>query len=236
MLTVNEVSKLSGVSVRTLHHYHKTGLLIPAAISEAGYRLYDGTSLDRLKQILLFRELMFPLKEIKSILDDPGYDRERSLKDQIILLKMQRSRLDGLIDLCENMLKGDTDIMDFNNFDKSEFDKYAAEAKQRWGNTEAYAEYEKRGAGKDAADGLMQKIAEAASMRPLPPEDAAVSAKVREIQKYITDNFYTCTDEIFAGLAAMYTGDPRMKANIDKTAGEGAAEYVSRAITACLAK
>ena len=234
MLTVKEVSKLSGVSVRTLHHYHDIGLLMPAGVSDTGYRLYDAASLDRLRQILLFKELMFPLKEIKSILDDPGYDSERSLKDQIILLKMLRSRLDGLIDLCENMLKGDTDIMDFNSFDMSEFDKYAAEAKERWGNTEAYAEYEKRKPSKDAADGLIQKIAEAAALRPLPPEDSAVSAKVREIQKYITDNFYTCTDEIFKGLAEMYTADPRMKKNIDKAAGEGAAEYVSVAIKSCL--
>ena len=203
MMKITELSRLSGVSVRTLHHYHDIGLLIPTAINDSGYRLYDEASLEKLRQILLFRELMFPLKEIKAIMNDPSFNRVRSLKDQTELLKMQRARLDRLIALCENMLKGESDIMDFKSFDNSEFDKYAIEAKQRWGSTEAYAEYEKRNPGKGAAEGLMQKISEAAAMRPLPPEDAAVAEKVREIQKFITDNFYTCTDEIFKGLAAM---------------------------------
>ena len=87
MKTVNEVSKLTGVSVRTLHHYDAIGLLKPTQVTAAGYRLYDDTALARLQTILLFRELQFPLKEIKSILDSPDFDREQALQQQIGLLE-----------------------------------------------------------------------------------------------------------------------------------------------------
>ena len=79
MRTVKEVSKLTGVSVRTLHHYDAIGLLKPTAVTQAGYRLYDDEALGRLQSILLFRELQFPLKEIQAILDSPGFDRSQAL-------------------------------------------------------------------------------------------------------------------------------------------------------------
>ena len=79
MMTVSQVSELAGVSVRTLQYYDKIGLLEPSSVTEAGYRLYDDTALERLEQILLFRELEFPLKDIQAILDSPGFDREKAL-------------------------------------------------------------------------------------------------------------------------------------------------------------
>ena len=86
MKTVTEVSKITGVSVRTLHHYDAIGLLRPTAVTEAGYRLYDDEALGRLQTILLFRQLQFPLKEIKKILDSPNFDPQEALAQQIELL------------------------------------------------------------------------------------------------------------------------------------------------------
>ena len=85
MMTVGEVSALTGVSVRALHHYDRIGLLPPASISEAGYRLYDDSSLERLSAILIFREHQFPLKDIRAILDSPVYERNRALDQQIAM-------------------------------------------------------------------------------------------------------------------------------------------------------
>ena len=98
MITVNEVSKLAGISVRTLHYYDEIGLLHPTMVNEAGYRLYDDTALERLQDILLFRELEFPLKEIMGIIDDPSFDKKQALEDQIKLLTMKREHLEQLIE------------------------------------------------------------------------------------------------------------------------------------------
>ena len=97
MMTVNEASKLTGVSIRTLQYYDTIGLLPPAGYTEAGYRLYDDTAMERLQQILLFRELEFPLKEIKRILDSPNFDRSKALEQQIELLTMKKEHLETLI-------------------------------------------------------------------------------------------------------------------------------------------
>ena len=125
------------------------------------------------------------------------------------------------------------DIMDLNVFDANEFDSYKAEAKARWGSTEAYSQYEKCG-NTSAADGLMNIIIEIAAQRPLPPASPEAVLKVCALQAYITANFYECTDAILAGLGQLYVADERFKNNIDKHAGEGAAEYVSAAIAACI--
>ena len=93
MMTVNEVSKLTGVSIRTLQYYDTIGLLKPIEYTESGYRLYDDTSLERLQQILLFKELEFPLKEIKKIIDAPNFDRNKALEQQIELLTMKKEHL-----------------------------------------------------------------------------------------------------------------------------------------------
>ena len=103
MMTVNEVSKLTGVSVRTLHYYDEIGLLCPEKVTEVGYRLYGEAELDRLQHILLFRELQFPLKEIRRILDSSDFDRNRALEQQITLLKMKKEHLDNLIALATGL-------------------------------------------------------------------------------------------------------------------------------------
>ena len=141
MRTVNEVSKLTGVSVRTLHHYDAIGLLKPTGVTKAGYRLYDDTALSRLQSILLFRELQFPLKEIKAILDSSSFDPLEALAQQIELLELQYKHIGELISFAREIQKKGVRQMDFHVFDKSEIEQYKAEARAKWGNTKAYQEY-----------------------------------------------------------------------------------------------
>ena len=231
MKTVKEVSKISGVSVRTLHHYDAIGLLKPAKVTQAGYRLYDGAALARLQSILLFRQLQFPLKEIKEILDRPHFDYHEALKQQIALLELQHKHIGELIDYARKLEKGEME-MSFKAFDNSEVNQYKAEAKARWGETEAYKEYVQRQGGNDAAspEKLMKIFAEFGALRELPTEDRKVQNKVKELQECISDNFYTCTNEILAGLGQMYVADERFRQNIDCAGGDGTAEFVGRAI------
>ena len=133
MRTVKEVSKLTGVSVRTLHHYDAIGLLKPTEVTKAGYRLYDDTALGRLQNILLFRELRFPLKEIKAILDSPDFDPSEALAQQIRLLELQYKHLGELISFAREIQEKGVRKMDFHVFDKSEIEEYKAEAKEKWG-------------------------------------------------------------------------------------------------------
>ena len=144
MKTVKEVSELTGVSVRALHHYDAIGLLRPTRVTEAGYRLYDGEALKRLWTILLFRELDFPLAAIRAILDNPATDRENVLNAQIELLEMRRNRLDGVIRLAKNVRDRGGEAMSFQAFDREKQKEYARRAKETWGGTEAYREFEKK--------------------------------------------------------------------------------------------
>lgn len=237
MRTVNEVSKLTGVSVRTLHHYDAINLLKPAKITAAGYRLYDDAALNRLQNILMFRELEFPLKEIRKILDNPAFDPAEALNQQIKLLELKKKHIEKLISSAREIREKGVNKMNFNAFNKTEIDQYAAEVKEKWGSTQAYTEYEQKTAQKTIPElektgkQLMLLFAEMGSLRHLSPSDKTVQEKTGELQSFITDNYYTCTNEILSGLGQMYVNDERMKSNIDKTGGEGTAEFVSQAIS-----
>ena len=232
MKTVKEVSRITGVSVRTLHHYDAIGLLKPARVTESGYRLYDDRALQRLQSILFFRELEFSLQDIKKILDSPNFDPMDALNAQIRLLQLRRDHLDNLISHALQIQETGVIDMNFKPFDKTELDTYAAEAKEKWGKTEAYQEYEKKSSGKDAQNGdaLMVIFAEIGAVRHLDPAAPEVQALVGKIQNHITAHFYNCTNPILAGLGQMYVADERFKANIDQAGGEGTAEFVSKAI------
>lgn len=232
MKTVHEVSELTGVSVRALHHYDAVGLLKPTAVTEAGYRLYDDAAIARLQSILLFRELEFPLKSIKAILDSPEFNARAAMLEQIKLLELRREQIDRLILLARETIETGEINMDFSAFDKSEFERYAAEAKQKWGGTAQYAEYDKKPQGEKlaAADALMAKFAEIGALRALSPDSVEAQSAVRELQSFITEHFYTCTDEVLAGLGLMYTADERFKSNIDSAGGSGTAEFLGKAI------
>ena len=232
MRTVHEMSELTGISVRTLHHYDAIGLLKPTKVTEAGYRLYDDAAVSRLQTILLFRELQFSLKEIKTILAQPNFDTQRALDDQITLLTLQKERLERLITLARERKKGVN--MDFSAFDTSRLDAYAAEAKRKWGDTAAYREFETNGKStaenNAAGEALMHILADIGANRTSAPDAPAVQEKVKALQEHITRNFYPCTKEILASLGQMYTQDVRFRTSIDTFGGEGTAEFASRAI------
>ena len=234
MRTVNEVSKLAGVSVRTLHYYDAIGLLKPAKVTGAGYRLYDDAALGRLQTILLFRELQFPLKEIKAILDSPAFDPAEALKQQITLLELQRSHIEELISLAREIQKKGVRGMNFQAFDKSEIEQYKAETKAKWGGTQAYREYQQKQAGEGSSDETMAQImnlfAELGSLRDQSPSDEAVQKKIAGLQAFLTEHCYTCTPEILRGLGQMYVEDERFRQNIDRAGGAGTAECVKQAI------
>ena len=236
MMTVNEVSKLTGVSVRALQYYDSIGLLKPSGYTEAGYRLYDETQLERLQQILLFKELEFPLKEIKKIIDAPTFDRSKALEQQIELLTMKKEHLENLITFAKRIKMLGVKNMDFTAFDTKKLDEYARRAKEQWGKTPEYQEFETKSATwtkdteKQMVDGLMQIIAEFGKMQTLEPSDAKVQAQVKKLQDYISEHFYHCTNQILAGLGKMYNGGGEFTENIDKAGGEGTADFTAKAI------
>ena len=215
MMTVHEVSKLAGVSVRTLQYYDKIGLLHPSGYSEAGYRLYADNDLERLQQILLFRELEFPLKDIRKIMESPDYDRNRALKQQIALLKLKKEHLEHLIGFAIKV-SGARD-MDFSAFDRSKLDEYAARAKAAWG---ASPEYQL------LSEQCMTIFREFGQIRDTAPSSEAALHLVMKLQSFLTELFYQCTDKTLSGLGKMYACGGEFTKNIDAYAGEGtAAEY-----------
>ena len=234
-MQIKVFARLTGVSVRTLHYYDKIGLLKPALVDQStGYRYYDEASLLRMQQILFYRELDFPLKSIRQILSRPDYDTTKALTQQKHLLTLKKERLERLISAIDGAMKGEN-IM--TAFDNTEFEAYKAEAREKWGKTEAYKQHEEKTKGytEDKWNSLASRMdaifAEfAASLqtgtRPSSPEAQSL---VKKLQNHITENYYTCTPQILAGLGQMYVLDDRFRNNIDKHA-EGTAQFVCDAI------
>ncbi len=236
MMTVNEASKLTGVSIRTLQYYDKIGLLHPANYTEAGYRLYDDAALETLQQILLFRELEFSLKDIKEIISSPDFDRSKALEQQIELLKLKKEHIENLIDLALGIKAIGVKPLKFDAFDTRKIDEYAAQAKAAWGTTPAYKEYEEKSKGRTKEDnlkihqGMIDIFGEFGQIRNTDPASEEAQEMVKKLQDYITEHMYTCTKEILGGLGMMYGGGGDFTTNIDKMGGEGTAEFASRAI------
>ena len=236
MQTVHEISKLTGVSIRTLHYYDEIGLLSPAQITDAGYRLYDDESLETLQLILLFRELKFSLKEIKDIINSSDFDRNKAIEQQIELLTLKREHLDSLITFARGIKMLGVKNMDFSVFDTKKLDEYAKQAKETWGKTDAYKEYEQKTKRmtKDEKNmngkALMTFFVEFGQMLDLDPSDDKVQLQIKKLQDYISEHFYTCTKEILSGLGMMYNCGGDMTDNINKAGGDGTAEFASKAI------
>lgn len=240
-LTVSETAKLSGVSVRTLHYYDQIGLLKPDAVDEQnGYRYYGETALKQLQQILFYRELDFSLKEIAALLSSPRYNPAEALNRQRRLLTLKKQRLERLIALLDDTLKGEHN-MSFAAFENMDYEvlrsQYAQEAKERWGGTEAYAESQRRAAGRTKEQWASlrteaQEIFRAFSAcRGQAADSPEVQALVKRWQDYISVHHYPCTREILAGLGQMYTADSRFQENLDRF-GSGTAALMSEAIAA----
>lgn len=237
-----EFAKLVGVSIRTLHYYDEIGLLKPSFVdAQNGYREYDAQCLARMQEILFYRELDFPLKEIRAILSAPDYDKQAALLAQKHLLTLKKERLERLITALDNATKGEAVSM--NVFDNCEYEaqrtQYAKEAKKKWGSTSAYKESQEKTKGcteekwNAVNDGMNALMAQFAKCRAdgNASESNAAQVLVKKWQDYITEHFYTCTKEILAGLGEMYIADERFKANIDRH-GEGTAQFMCDAITA----
>ena len=237
MKSVKDVSKITGISVRTLHHYDEIGLLKPAKVTEAGYRLYDDVSLQRLHAILLLKELQFSLKDIKNILDAPCFDPMEALTQQISLLELKRQHLTDLIDHARKIQKTGVIPMDFSSFDTTKIDRYAQDAKEKWGKTKAYKEFEEKTAGQsksqmqETGDRLMDIFREFGAIRHLSPASIEAQALVTKLQSFITDNYYTCTGQILFGLGQMYAAGDEMNENIEKAGGEGTGAFARDTIT-----
>lgn len=236
---IKEFANICGVSVRTLHYYDEIGLLKPAFVDEQnGYRFYDEKSLERIQEILFYRELDFPLKSISEILSSPDYDKQKALKEQRKLLILKKQRLERIIDALDNAEKGKITM---NAFDNNEYEiarnKYEAEAKERWGKTDAYKEHEQKTASyskdkwQQVNDGLNAVLAQFADclQSGQAPESNEAQSLVKNLQSYITENYYTCGNDILKGLGKMYVADERFKENIDKHA-VGTAQFISEAI------
>lgn len=152
MKTVKDVSKITGVSIRTLRYYDEIGLLNPTELTKAGYRLYDNKALEKLQEIMFFRELDIPLTDIKKIMDNPNYDKEQALLTQKSLLEQKRNRLNGIIELITDVMKG-VNTMSFGAFSNEEVQKMVnhtlecmskeslAEQAQKYGSMEKYKEH-----------------------------------------------------------------------------------------------
>lgn len=238
-LHIKEFAKLCGVSVRTLHYYDEISLLKPCFVDEQnGYRFYDESSLERMQEILFYRELDFSLKSIAEILSSPNYDKQKALAEQKRLLLLKKERVERLILALEQAEKGEITM---NVFDNSEYEtarqQYEDEAKQRWGETDAYkeskaraAEYskEKWNAVSEEMDNIFGDFADCLNSGESTDSETAQNL-VKKLQDYITANFYHCTEDILAGLGEMYVCDERFRKNIDNHA-EGTADFVSKAI------
>ena len=231
-MQIKEFAELTGVSVRTLHYYDEIGLLKPSEVdAQTGYRFYDEKSLERMQEILFYRELDFSLKTIAEIVSSPDYDKQQALSRQRKLLLAKKERLEQLIAAIDSVEKGEGFVKTNNDYEALK-SQYAEEAKQRWGNTDAYKEFKQRHTDSSQAAALLNAVFEEFAVLNrdgILPDSEPAKITVEKLQQCITGNFYTCTREILAGLGQMYVADERFRKNIDRH-GEGTAELVSACI------
>jgi DNA-binding transcriptional MerR regulator len=244
-MTVGQVARIAGVTVRTLHHYDAIGLVVPTTRTDAGYRLYGSAQVERLQEVLFFRELGLGLDQIREMVGRPGYERAAALSRQRAMLEAKAERVLQMIDAVDTAIgaseRGVTmsaeDMLEvFGDFDPTE---YEDEARERWGATAAHRESQRRVASYTKGDwGTI--AAEAAEINDAflglmaagtPAESADAIAVAERHRAHISRWFYECSPEVHRGLGEMYVADPRFTENIDK-AGEGLAGYMSQAILA----
>ncbi|HGA0259796.1 TPA: MerR family transcriptional regulator [Streptococcus agalactiae] len=236
MKTIKAVSKIAGISVRTLQYYDKIGLLHPTDYSDVGYRLYSDNDLITLQHILLFKELEFPLNEIKEIINSDNFDRDIALEQQIKLLTLKKEHLENLILFAKGVKLLGVDYMNFSAFDTKKIDEYAKQAKESWGHTNEFKEFEEKQKNRSTEETktvnqqLMMIFAEFGKVKSENHDAEVVQALVKKLQNYISDNFYRCSNEILSGLGKMYAGGGDFTKNIDEFAGEGTAVFVNKAI------
>jgi MerR family transcriptional regulator, thiopeptide resistance regulator len=245
MYTVGEVATYAGVTVRTLHHYDQVGLLSPSGRTAAGYRLYADADLDRLQQILCYRELGFSLEDIATILDDPRNDPVDHLRRQYDLLTDRVERLQQMVEAVRKTMEARKMGISLNPeemfevFGEDDPTQYADEAEQRWGETDAYKQSQRRTASytkddwvrikAEGADVERRLAAALVSGKPADSDEAMDAAEAHRLQ--IDRWFYELSYDMHRGLADMYIADPRFTEHYEKVA-PGLAQYVRDAIHA----
>lgn len=243
--SVGQVAGFAGVTVRTLHHYDEIGLLSPGERTHAGHRRYGDADLDRLQQILFYRELGFPLEEVAALLDDPGADPAEHLRRRHGLLTARIAKLREMAAAVEHAMEARkmginlTPEEKFEVFGDFDPDEHAEEAGRRWGGTGAYRESQRRTASYTKEDWLRIQAEGDALNRRLAalmesgtePDSGAAMDLAEEHRQQICRNFYDCGYEIHTGLAEMYVADERFTRNIDRVK-TGLAAYLREAILA----
>ena len=237
--TIKEVSKACNVSVRTLHHYDQIGLLSPSERTDAGYRLYGEAELIRLQQILFFRELDFSLKEIKILLDLPGFNLLEALRKHRSLLLLKKERITRLISLTNQILEGEAQ-MDFKILDNQEIstmkDQYRKEVEQRWKDTSTYKKYHERTrtytkeVWKEIERKMQNFFQELNCLKPRTPDDPVVQEWLEKYRSFIDEYFYPCSKDTLIQLSELYISDERFQQFIDRE-GDGLSTYLHQIIT-----
>ncbi len=248
-LTVGALARMAGVTVRTLHHYDEIGLVTPSGRTPAGYRTYSRTEVERLQEVLFFRELGFALDEIRQIVSRPGYSRTIALERQRELLEARAEHLLTLIDAVDRAVRAERtgttmtneEMLEvFGDFDPAEYEE---EAKERWGDSDAYKQSAARTARytkqdwetiKAENDAIYERFLDLIAAGEA-ADGAAAMDVAEEHRAHITKWYYDCSKVIHGGLGQMYVADARFKENIDK-AGEGLADYMAAAIAANAAR
>ena len=237
--TVGKVAELSGVTIRTLHHYDEIGLLSPGGRSASGYRIYEDSDIERLQQILFYRELGFDLKEISAIVDDPRTDALGHLRRQRKLLVERMERLGAMVDAIEYEMEARTMNIRltpeerFEVFGEFRPEDHAEEAERRWGETDSYKESQRRVSKYGKEDWQRLKAEEeeiraslaAAFEAGLAPDSEEAMAAAEDHRQHISRWFYDCSYEMHRGLTDMYVSDERFRSNYD-TQTPGLAEFI----------
>ncbi|PIC85878.1 MerR family transcriptional regulator [Sporosarcina sp. P20a] len=234
-MKVKQVAELVGISVRTLHHYDEIGLLTPEETTDVGYRYYSEQNLETLQQILFFKELDFPLKEIKVILSDPSFDRQQALQLHRKLLLEKRERIDQMIatiDKTTQYVKGEIHMSNEEKFKGFNFshNPYEEEARKLWGAkaVEQSNTSFKNNAVREKMNDIYRKLAD---LRNTPPESTEAQTAISEWYEFLnTQTGHHYTLEAFKGLGQMYVADERFTTNIDQF-GDGLAQFMCETMT-----
>lgn len=242
-MTVHEVADLTGITIRTLHYYDEIGLLKPTMVTDSKYRLYTDDDLSRLQEILFFREVGFALKEIKSLLASPNYDRTEALKRHLDILQVQKERIDDLISLVKTEIAGNH-VPSFAPFSDTKVlelkEKYRSEVLKRWGDTESFKEYEATFLSQPKEDQRNQlerfrsvskdTFEKLALFQNQSPACQEVQQIVKEWQQYISESFYKCDNQILLYLGQLYISDERFSNYINGFGSGNLASFFGEAI------
>ncbi|APT50805.1 MerR family transcriptional regulator [Bacillus safensis] len=238
-MKVKEVAELFGISIRTLHHYDKIGLLTPSEVTDNRYRLYSEENLETLQQILFFRELGFPLKEIQKMMHNPSFNKKEAFMLQRKMLIEKRDNLNkmiGNIDKTLQHLTGETQYTYKERFENMnmKFSQYEEEARHRWGNQAVdevssklnHLSKDEQIELSDSWDSILNKLA---SLRSHSPKSKEVQIVIKQWYDFLNENFRYYSLDAFYGLGQLYIQDERFKKNIDRY-GDGLASFMSEAM------